>query len=72
VNLDPPSGFNPIEKKKEVREQQINWVFQDVWVAKLSWADVVIGFNEKVIIVRHWVCKYIKGRKSLGSQFDSL
>jgi hypothetical protein len=44
------------KKKKWVKEWEINQVFQDVWVAKLPWADIVLGIDEKMNMAKCCVC----------------
>jgi hypothetical protein len=56
-----------------VKEWEINKKIQDVWVAKLPWAEGMLGANGKVNMVKCCVCSQIEGRKKrLVPKFDSL
>jgi hypothetical protein len=54
-------NINPIKKKWE-REWEINRVFQDVWATKLPWAKVMLRADEKMNMVKCYVCLQIEGR----------
>jgi hypothetical protein len=41
----------PTEKKKRVKEWEINQIFQDVWAPKLQWVGAMLGANGKVNMV---------------------
>jgi hypothetical protein len=49
-----------MEKKKKVKEWEINKKIQDVWVAKLPWAEAMLGANGKVNMVKCCVCSQIE------------
>jgi hypothetical protein len=56
-----------------VREWEINRDFEDVWIAKLPWAEVMLRTNRKVNMIKCCVCLQIANRnKFLVSKFDSL
>ncbi len=56
-----------------MKEWEINWVFKDVWIAKLPWAEAVLRTNGKVKMVKCCVCLQIEGKdKFLVPKFDSL
>jgi hypothetical protein len=52
LSLDPllESEFNAPKKKKKMCEWVINQVFSNVWIAKLLWAETMVGFNGKMHI----------------------
>jgi len=50
-----------MEKKKE-GILEINQVFQDNWLVKLPWLEVVLGFKRKMHFIRCQMCAHIKGR----------
>lgn len=48
-------------------------MFQDIWVAKLPWAEVMMGPNVKLSMVKCKVCNSIeKINKLLILKFDDL
>jgi hypothetical protein len=56
-----------------VKEWEINKKIQDVWVAKLPWAEAMLGANGKVNMVKCCVSSQIESRKQLlVPKFDSL
>lgn len=42
--------INAPKKKKKMCEWEINQVFSNVWIAKLPWAETMVGFNGKIHI----------------------
>jgi hypothetical protein len=51
----------------------LNQNFQEMWVAKLPWAKVVMGCDGKLNMVCCKFCNEIDGReKFMGPKFDSL
>jgi hypothetical protein len=52
LNSDPllESKSNPPKKKKKRWEWEINQMFSNVWIAKLPWAETMVGFNGKMHI----------------------
>jgi len=35
-------------------------MFQDIWVAKLPWAEAIMGFNGKLSMVKCKVCSSVE------------
>jgi len=59
--------------KKKKKEWELNQNFQEMWVAKLPWAKVVMGCDGKLNMVCCKFCNEIDGReKFMGPKFDSL
>lgn len=71
INPTPPESEGiPIMKRKK---HESNRVFQDVWAAKLPWAESVLGPNGNIHQVRCKVCTKVKGREKLFvPKFDSF
>jgi hypothetical protein len=60
-------------KKRRKKECELNWVFQEVWVAKLPWVEVVVGCDGKFNMACCKICNELNGReKVLVPKFDSL
>ncbi len=60
-------------KKPKKLEWALNWIFQNIWVVKLLWAEVVIGLNGKLLMVKCII--YIdveKCEKFIVPKFDGL
>jgi hypothetical protein len=49
-------------EKKNKGILEINQVFQNNWVVKLPWLEVVLGFNGKMHFIRYQMCTHIKGQ----------
>jgi hypothetical protein len=61
------------EVRRKRREYERSRVFQDIWVAKLPWAESILGADGKVHQVRCLVCTKIEGRdKLLAPKLDTL
>jgi hypothetical protein len=52
---------------------ELNQNFQDIWVAKLLWAKIVIGEDGRLSMVRCKVCNVVEHHeKLLVPKFDGL
>jgi hypothetical protein len=61
------------ETRRRRREYERARVYQDIWAAKLPWAESVLGNDGKVHQVRCLVCTKIDGReKLLAPKLDTL
>jgi hypothetical protein len=61
------------ETRRRRRDYERSRVYQDIWAAKLPWAESVLGNNGKVHQVRCLVCMKINGReKLLAPKLDTL
>jgi hypothetical protein len=48
-------------------------MFQDIWVAKLPWVEVVLGFNGKLSMVKCMICNFVdKTNQLFVLKFDDL
>ncbi len=77
LNLNPSLEVIPVEKEKKKKCKRmgsgLGWVFQDNWVAKLPWMEIIFGFDGKVHMVRCQVWTWIKGRnKFFVPKFDNV
>jgi hypothetical protein len=67
-SLCPPKPKRPKEPKWE-----LNYIFQNVWVATLPWAKVMLRANGKMIMVRCKICINVENyEKLLMPKFDGF
>jgi hypothetical protein len=57
ISVKKPTSFDfdpivPKPKKAKKVKWEFNKVFQDIWIAKLPWAEVVMGPNGKLSMVK--------------------
>ncbi len=72
VTIDP-SLCLPKPKKPREPKWELIYIFQNVWVAKLPWAKVVLGANGKMIMVRCKICTNVENQeKLLMPKFDEF
>jgi hypothetical protein len=72
VTIDP-SLCPPKPKKPREPKWELIYIFQNVWVAKLPWAKVVLGANGKMIMVRCKICTNVENQEKLFMpKFDGL
>ncbi len=70
-------GYPNREGKKKKKGKRmgngLGWVFQDNWVAKFPWVEIILGYDGKVHMVRCQVWTWIKGReKFFVPKFDNM
>jgi hypothetical protein len=53
------------QKKCKKREWELNRVFQEVWVAKLPWAEAMVGCDGKFNMVCYKICNEFNGNENL-------
>ncbi len=71
VEAPSPSGSTP--KRAPKMKWELNQNFQDIWVAKLLWAKIVIGEDGRLSMVRCKVCNVVEHHeKLLVPKFDGL
>jgi hypothetical protein len=59
--------------KKWKKGYELNRHFKDSWVAKLPWAEAVVGVDGRITQVRYKVCSDVERReKLLVPKIDSL
>jgi hypothetical protein len=54
-----------ITKKKRKVEWELNWTYQDIWVAKFPWVELVVGLDGKVKMVQWKICSTIEWKEKL-------
>ncbi len=72
LNLQSQKKKSPKTKCRK-KKWEFNYVFQEMWVAKLSWVEAMVWCDRKLIMVRCKMCSEIEGReKNLVPKFDSV